>query len=348
MACYHPNKVFQIGTKDNGKADLMFCGYSVHHVECDAKGNWQRVYNDFDSNYRHKAVYAYTEVPCGNCIGCRLDYAKAWSERLMIELQTHKSAYFATITYNDAHLPTVAYTSPETGEIGLRIGTLQKRDIQLFIKRLRKNTGQKLRYYCAGEYGSQTLRPHYHMIIFGLELDDLVPYSRNGQGNVLYTSATVQNAWLDTEGVPIGYIILGEVTKESCEYTARYCMKKVDTDQSWYDERGMQREFTLMSTKPGIARGYYDTHPDCLDYEHINLSTAQGGIKVKVPKYFWRVSEEQDPERLKNHKNANKKRAVDSSRAKLEHTSQEYLEYLETEEKARLARIKGLKKRKDL
>lgn len=347
MSCYHPNKVFQVGYKPNGKQDLLFCSYGVNHVER-VRGNWVRCSDDFVSRSADKVVRRFIEIPCGDCIGCRLDYAKGWSDRLMIELQSHKSAYFVTLTYNDAHLPTVAYNSPDSGEIGLRRASLRKRDVQLFLKRLRKNTGQKIRYFCAGEYGSSTLRPHYHLIIFGLELGDLVPYSRNGNGDVLYNSETLQKSWCDREGVPIGFTVIGKVTKESCEYTARYTMKKVGSDSEWFSIRNMEPEFTLMSTHPGIGRDYLDNHPDCFDFDHIMIPTDNGGEKIKIPKYFWRVLDSSDSERVTNHKEKCRKRAMDFNRSKLSNTSQDYLEYLRTEEINRLSRLKGLKKRGDL
>lgn len=66
--------------------------------------------------------------------------------------------------------------------------TLRKRHYQLFFKRLRKWYGKPIRYFGTGEYGSKTQRPHYHFIIFGLKLDDLKLYGRNGLKQPMYTS----------------------------------------------------------------------------------------------------------------------------------------------------------------
>lgn len=50
------------------------------------------------------------------------------------------------------------------------IPILRKKDVQNFLKRLRyyvaKETNSRFRYFCVGEYGCQTFRPHYHLLLF--------------------------------------------------------------------------------------------------------------------------------------------------------------------------------------
>lgn len=89
------------------------------------------------------------KVPCGKCRGCRLDRCRSWADRMIFELDHSKKAVFLTLTYDDEHVP--AFLNMETGEINL---TLQQRDFQNFMKRLRKQFKDKdLRYYAVGEYG---------------------------------------------------------------------------------------------------------------------------------------------------------------------------------------------------
>lgn len=87
-------------------------------------------------------------IKCGKCEECRKEKMLEMKKRLKDELKKHKKAFFLTLTYDDAHKK-----------------NLNKRDIQLFLKRLRKE--MKLRYFYVGELGEETKRPHYHMIIFG-------------------------------------------------------------------------------------------------------------------------------------------------------------------------------------
>lgn len=97
-------------------------------------------------------------IPCGHCIGCRLDYSRSWADRMMLELDHTKKAIFITLTYNNDHVP---FTADEnTGEFGVL--SLDKTDLQKFFKRLRKRYSDKeIRFYAAGEYGSNTQRPQY-------------------------------------------------------------------------------------------------------------------------------------------------------------------------------------------
>lgn len=99
-------------------------------------------------------------LPCNHCIGCRLDYSRRWADRMMLELDHSKKGIFVTLTYNNAHVPftEIDYTG-ELTEFGAF--TLEKRDLQLFFKRLRKKLPDKeVRYFASGEYGSHTDRPH--------------------------------------------------------------------------------------------------------------------------------------------------------------------------------------------
>lgn len=97
---------------------------------------------------------------CGHCRVCRLKKSGEWSLRIKHEASSfnHK-VVMVTLTYNASNLP--------------KHCTLLKRDLQLFIKRLRKALGKRrIKYYFAGEYGPKTMRPHYHGIIFGLDEND--------------------------------------------------------------------------------------------------------------------------------------------------------------------------------
>ena len=142
------------------------------------------------------------------------------ANRCMLELEYHKSSYFVTLTYDDAHVPIHYYSDPETGE-ALPSMSLVKRDFQLFMKRLRKKFGEGIRFFAAGEYGSRRFALIIMQSFFGLELHDLVPLKRSAQGFQYFNSASFQEVW------PNGFAVVASVTWETCAYTARYVMKKL-------------------------------------------------------------------------------------------------------------------------
>lgn len=298
-------------------------------------------------------------VPCGKCVGCRLEYSRQWANRCMLELQYHDSAYFVTLTYDDYHVPRSYYADPETGEAQASL-TLDKRDWQLFMKRLRKaHPDDKIRFFMCGEYGPNTFRPHYHAIIFGLHLDDLVPWSKSDQGYQYYRSQSLERAWsvkttfdgLDGETcatplAPIGYALVGEVTWETCAYTARYIMKKLNGPEAqFYSDFNLQPPFVLMSRKPGIARQYYDEHPDMYDYDYINLKTDKGGRKIRPPRYFDNLFDQDNPERLAEIKEIRAKQAQAAQAYKLSQTTLSGIEYRQVEEAVLQDRIASLRRK---
>lgn len=186
----------------------------------------------------------YIPVPCGKCFSCKCDYSRDWANRMILELQDHNEAMFLTLTYNDEHLPLSPQGYP----------TLVKRDVQLFLKRLRKHLGDlRIRYYLAGEYGSSTHRPHYHAIIYGIGLNtfpDLVYRGCNKLGNPFYTSPTLEAIWSH------GFITFSSVTWRTCNYVARYVLKKQAERE---DCNGVcLLPFNVSSRKPGIGMSRAD------------------------------------------------------------------------------------------
>lgn len=337
MPCYHPNYAVQIGTKPNGKADLKFLGYRPDQHE-------QVVYWHNKAYPRSSLV----PLPCGQCIGCRIDYSRQWANRCMMELQYHDSAYFVTLTYDDAHVPQSYYVDGETGE-ALTSLTLKKRDFQLFMKRLREHFPKDhIRYFACGEYGSSTFRPHYHAIIFGLHLDDLTVYKtvkEAGEFYTYYNSPSLQKVWCDDSGNPIGYAVVGEVTWNSCAYVARYVVKKLKGQAAIaYKTFNIQPEFVLMSRKPGIARQYYDDHPDIYRYGEINISTEKGGRLFRPPRYFDKLYDLDAPDDFTRIKNQRKAQAVLSAQAKLAHTTLKDYELREVEEHNLQSKLKSLRR----
>ena len=221
------------------------------------------------------------KIPCGRCVGCRLERSRQWSVRIMHESQLHAANSFITLTYDDAHVPS---------DYSLRYPDFQK-----FMKRLRKHTGLPIRYYMCGEYGETFSRPHFHSCIFGFRPEDGVEFSKSGH-NPIYTSEVLSKLW------PFGFSSFGELTFESAAYVARYVMKKItgDAAKSHYevidDATGevIQRvpEFAHMSLKPGIGSGWYDKfHSDVFPHDEV----IARGLPCKPPRYYDKLLKRTNP-----------------------------------------------------
>lgn len=203
-------------------------------------------------------------LSCGQCIGCRIAQSRRWAIRCTHEASLHTYNSFVTLTYNDDSLP--------------ENGSLVKRDVQLFLKRLRRRFPcLRIRFYCCGEYGEKLSRPHYHIILFGHDFHDKYHWStRNGVR--LYRSAILESLWT------FGYSSVGDVNFESAAYVARYCLKKRNGDIKESHYRGLAQEFSTMSRRPGIAREWIEQFKDDV-YPH-DYVVLLNGVKCKPPRYY--------------------------------------------------------------
>lgn len=244
MPCYHPQLLLYDGlNSDTGKPIYRFTGTQGVHEHLNEK--------------RHPKDIL---IPCRRCIGCRLDYSRRWADRLMLELDHSKTALFFTLTYDNEHA-TPAMFDDSFGDFWY---TLVKKDLQDFNKRLRWHFRQKeIRFYSCGEYGSKTLRPHYHGIYFGLSFDDFPDkqlLALNKAKQPIYTSNILRNIWKN------GHVSIGNVSWQSCAYVARYNLKKLEHgDDLISASRNCIPEFSLMSRNPGISGYFYDDHPEIFD-----------------------------------------------------------------------------------
>lgn len=277
------------------------------------------------------------ELPCRHCVGCRLDKSREWANRIVMEQQYHAESWFLTLTYDDEHLPPAYPVDPATGEILSIHATLVKKDLQDFMKRLRKNSQQKVRYFAAGEYGSQTYRPHYHVLLFGLHLTDLKPMKKSFCGNQYYTSDFIAKCW------PKGLHILGQVTWQSAAYVARYTMKKATHGyiKDYYEKAGIQPEFQTMSLRPAIGMRYFEDHPDLFDYDTFSVSTPQGGRKMTPPELFRKKYNKSHPIEAieRSYKTGLKK--YSQEKLKLLLTDLDLGDILRIEEEKALSRLSG-------
>lgn len=238
------------------------------------------------------------QLPCGRCIGCRLERSRQWAVRIMHEAQLHKQNCFVTLTYDAEHLPADL--------------SLDYRHVQGFLKRYRKQIYPKfIRYFVAGEYGDKRQRPHYHAIIFGHLPDDLRLHSKTG-GNELYTSEFLSQCW------GFGFVSIGALTFQSAAYVARYVVKKVTGPQA---DRHYEMvdpltgeltkrmpEFCRMSLKPGIGAGWYAKFKgDVFPHDYV----VTRGSKNKPPRYYDKLLEREDPDLMQSIKDSRAERAKD-------------------------------------
>lgn len=215
MSCFHPLLAVPRGITENGKIKYIPVKSDQYTVDQYHNIKWL---NEFKENGVDRPIW----IPCGRCIGCRLDKSREWALRCMMELKKTPEglASFITLTYNEECVPINYYPDPETGE-ALRSLTLRLEDLQKFWKRLRRSLkNKKIRYFACGEYGSETWRPHYHAIVFGYKPDDLVKTQQNDT-NAYFSSKSLQKLW------PYGNVIVANVNFDTCAYVARYTAKNL-------------------------------------------------------------------------------------------------------------------------
>lgn len=341
--CTNPKKAFQIGYTRNGKPSYLICDKEVHHLEKGHKGYWNKVYDSRIFIGNEGAITEYIEVPCGRCLECRLAHSKQWADRCLLEMQYHESNLFVTLTYDDDHIPMRPHPDAQTGEItDKEFNSLSKRDLQLFFKRLRKKFGNGISYYACGEYGSNTIRPHYHAIIFGLKLDDLIPFYTSGTGNQYCLSETLARIW------QLGQVTVSEATYENAAYTARYVMKKAENpkDKYFYENNNIEKEFVTMSRRPAIGLRWFEEHPNEL-YENLftSIGTEKGGYKIRRNRYFDKKMDIYNPVLLKMVKDTSISFMNDKDKLKLAQTSLSRNEQFEVEQDALAKRLKALERK---
>lgn len=229
-----------------------------------------------------KDVRRELSLPCGQCIGCRLERSRQWAMRCMHEASLQKRNAFVTLTYDEGNVP--------------RGGSLDYKEFQRFMKRLRKEFAPtRARFYMCGEYGGQFGRPHFHACLFGVEFDDKKYWSTLPSGSKIYRSEQLERLW------PHGFSSVGDVTFESAAYIARYCVQKItgnraDAHYLAHTEIGPVRrvpEFNKMSLKPGVGAGFYEKwRSDMYPHDYVIVN----GKEMKPPKYYDKLFQAQNPD----------------------------------------------------
>lgn len=314
MPCTAPKTAWVYGTTKNGKPNYVFYKPGIETEE--------------------------QKIPCGKCISCQLDRSKEWATRAVHEAQMHPLNSFITLTYDDEHLPENSTLVPD--DLRIFIKKLRKKlswRVRCYGNEKRKRPilpkGEKrekwyahnsagLKYLAAGEYGDikNTHRPHYHICLFGWDPLDKEYFFTNNHGDPVYKSKWLSDIWQK------GYVTVGELNYRTAAYTARYTLKKIkdygekerheiidyetgETNLSFRQyvlKEIMENkipEFIRMSQ--GIGKSWYqkykfDTYKD---YVHVSKQ------KHKIPRYYDKLLEKEDPQKLERIKEARKEKALE-------------------------------------
>lgn len=155
-------------------------------------------------------------VPCGKCSACLARKRNNWINRMLCEMFACGSSTFLTLTYDNIHCPSA----------------LNKKHLQDFFKRLR-NVGRDfgipvplIRYFACGEYGKRRHRPHYHAIVFGVDMlrdSNWMPYVCGvSNGHLRFSSSVLEKVW------PFGFVVVGDCSLQSVRYVSKYITKQYE------------------------------------------------------------------------------------------------------------------------
>lgn len=275
-----------------------------------------------------KCIY---RIPCKKCLGCQADRKNQWTARCVVESRQYKDNMFLTLTYREEDVP----------------DELQRRDYQLFMKRLRKwcfeNGKPSPRQYYRGEYGTKSFRPHFHTILFNFDISDkeiLYYISKRGKkiyhaepgATPYYTSKTLEDIWTH------GFIVFAKVSRETFKYVANY----LDKGKSPYAQ---QQPFNGMSRRPALGRAYYES---LLTKGTIDeaFTLRDGSIGVRSIQYFRRKIKEDYPE-IYSLLMEEEKSIAQGTPKPWEKTSLTEWEYLAQREERMASRIAKFKKHED-
>lgn len=264
MVCYHPLKMYWTGRfTENGKREYTF--------------NANKGYSDMS-----------IQVPCGQCIGCRLDKSRQNGLRIMDEASQFEHNCFLTLTVGDKYLDEVFPN-----------GDLRKLPFQNFAKRFRKrfrglqrvpvpdwwSTATRgawnefpIRIVYCGEYGDENGRPHYHAAVMNFDFPDKQLYKTSDAGSNLYLSESLTELW------PYGMCDIGELNFKSAFYLSRYVLKKQGKQQVDYVDGVIHAPpFVVYPARFGVGRLWYDKYKS--DLYGLDAHYCDGRL-YKVPRFY--------------------------------------------------------------
>lgn len=221
-------------------------------------------------------IHRWADVPCGKCLPCLRLKRNDWIFRLSEQLKEMPTAYFVTLTFDQEHLPFTDRGVP----------TLDWDPITRYWKRLRKNTGRNLVYFCVGEYGTKTHRPHFHAIIYNMTPDEIQDNWHDGLvhiGNVTTASMTYTLKYMDKQGVTMPKEYQGlKVPIIVEELTASH---KIEEKLEWQDFWNAKPESRRMSKGIGDAFMTPNTIKKVRSLELTEVALPNGAM-IPLPRYY--------------------------------------------------------------
>lgn len=275
------------------------------------------------------------DIPCGQCLGCRISNSKDRAIRCIHEASLYKNNSFLTLTLDNEHLP--------------KDHNLDHEIFKKFLKKLRIKLHHKIRYFMCGEYGGELEninnqwiwdrtkykepkpefpRAHYHALIFNFTpRDGEVMYKNHMQQEVL-VSNFLNRTWKN------GHVSYGAVSWQSAAYVARYLMKKQNSNkktefvakygQPLYDKETGEKlqnhptkpEYSQGSTQPAIGKYWYDKYKftDCFNQGFL-LGKPPEYSKQRIPRYYWDLLKTEDINLFNRYKRVAMNKEVESKKA---------------------------------
>lgn len=257
MVCYHPLIAVDVTKGAASKKVIQVIGSAEQNPSLYVQAQ--------------KDLNAYI-VPCGQCVGCRLERSRQWAIRISQEASLYDKNCFITLTYSDLYCPK----------------SLDLRHFQLFMKRLRKKYGNGIRFFHCGEYGDLNGRPHYHAALLNFDFPDKkLYYSRNGFN--YYLSESLSNLW------PYGIHLISDLTYDSAGYIARYVLKKLTGDVAIDAYKDKKPPYVTMSRRPGIGFPWIEKY---LENVYTIDRIVVKGHESLPPRYYDCILKERYPEWL--------------------------------------------------
>lgn len=291
MSCYYPSFVQREVDKSTGLVSSHWLGGSSQLLKFPALAKVLK--DNYSGNKTLNLPQFFTvdrsitiiQVPCGKCIGCRMDYSRSWADRMTYHvIGKEDCSYFLTLTYDDEHLFELDHSD------NYDLYSVNMDHVSAFIKKLRnKFRDDQLDYYYSAEYGDNNFRPHYHMILYNLVITDLVFWKFNDNGDPIYISSIIDSLWSK------GFVTISKFSWRGAAYTASYVEKKRDGRKLCeYTAVGLEPEKCRMSRRPGIAYDYYMDHASDL-WQNAGLAVSRdvnSSGKLGLPRYFRKLAEE--------------------------------------------------------